>query len=177
MNSAPTILIADDDETFRTRLGRAFERRGWETTLAANSEQAIVAARLDSPEHAVVDLRLPELGGLELVSALVENDSTTKVVVLTGYGSIATAVEAVRRGASHYLTKPAEVDEIIRSFTAPETRAENPPEQVPSLARTEWEHINRVLTDCGGNISQAARLLGLHRRTLQRKLAKYPVKR
>ena len=97
------------------------------------------------------------------------------MVLLTGYGSIATAVAAMRQGAQDYLTKPAEIDEILRALAGEEHL--DPPIQVPSLARTEWEHINRVLTECGGNISQAARLLGIHRRSLQRKLAKYPVRR
>jgi two-component system response regulator RegA len=104
-------------------------------------------------------------------------DAMTNVVVLTGYGSIATALEAVRLGATHYLTKPADVDDLLAAFeraTKPPTESVAIEHNVPSLARAEWEHINRVLADCGGNISQAARLLGLHRRSLQRKLSKYP---
>jgi two-component system response regulator RegA len=174
----PTVLVVDDDETFRTRLARAFERRGWEARAAASGEDAVEAARAESPEHAVVDLRMGGMGGLELLRELRRIDPTTKVVVLTGYGSIATAVEAVRRGAHDYLTKPAELDEILRAFRKGDGDEDPaPPTVVPSLARAEWEHINRVLTECGGNISKAARLLGLHRRSLQRKLAKYPVRR
>ncbi|MEZ4340757.1 MAG: response regulator [Sandaracinaceae bacterium] len=176
-STAPTVLVVDDDETFRTRLARAFERRGWEVTTAADGDEALAAARRESPEHAVVDLRMPKMGGLALVSELVANDPTTKVVVLTGYGSIATAVEAVRRGAKDYLTKPVELDEVLHAFDKGPGGEVEPPAVVPSLARAEWEHINRVLTECDGNISQAARLLGLHRRSLQRKLAKYPVSR
>ncbi len=172
---APSVLVVDDDETFRMRLARAFERRGWEVRAAADGETALALARRESPEHAVVDLRMPGMGGLALVSELLALDPTTRVVVLTGYGSIATAVEAVRRGAKDYLTKPAELEQILRAFAkdvggaAPE-----PPSVVPTLARAEWEHIHRVLTECDGNVSRAARLLGLHRRSLQRKLAKYP---
>lgn len=172
-----TVLVVDDDATFRTRLGRAFESRGFEVRLAANGEIALSLARTESPELAVVDLRMPGSSGLDVVRELKAIDPTTNVIVLTGYGSIATALEAVRLGAMHYLTKPADVDDILAAFA----RAHRPPGEpsvvdhgVPSLARTEWEHIHRVLTDCGGNITQAAKLLGLHRRSLQRKLAKYP---
>lgn len=174
----PTVLVVDDDETFRTRLARAFERRGWEARAVGSGEEAIRAAREESPEHAVIDLRMGGMGGLELLRELEAIDPTTKVVVLTGYGSIATAVEAVRRGACDYLTKPVELEEILRAFRRDGSEQDvDPPTRVPSLARAEWEHINRVLTECGGNVSHAARLLGLHRRSLQRKLAKYPVKR
>jgi len=174
---APTVLVVDDDERFRKRLALAFESRGWESTSVESGEAAIQSASRESPEYAVVDLRMPGMGGLAVLKELKAIDPTTNVVVLTGYGSIATAVEAVRMGATDYLTKPAELDEILRAFRKQAKEDQAPPTVVPSLARTEWEHINRVLTDCGGNISQAARLLGLHRRTLQRKLAKYPVLR
>lgn len=172
-----TVLVVDDDVTFRTRLVRAFESRGFEARAAADAPIALELARAESPELAVVDLRMPGGSGLDVVRELKAIDPATNVVVLTGYGSIATALEAVRLGATHYLTKPADVDDILAAFA----RAHRPPSEmpsiehgVPSLARAEWEHINRVLTDCGGNITQAARLLGLHRRSLQRKLAKYP---
>lgn len=169
-----SILVVDDDDVFRERLIRAFRDRGLEPRGAADVEAALLLARDDSPELAVVDLRMPGRSGLELVQELKAIDGATSVVVLTGYGSIATAVEAMRLGATHYLPKPANADEILAAFT-PE--AVHVPEEVPSLARAEWEHINRVLADCGGNVSQAARLLGIHRRSLQRKLAKYPVPR
>jgi two-component system response regulator RegA len=123
---------------------------------------------------------MPGGDGLEVVRQLREIDPTTRVVVLTGYGSIATALEAVRLGATHYLTKPADVDELLAAFArgdAEEAPAARPQVVAATLARVEWEHIQRVLTDCGGNVSQAARQLGLHRRSLQRKLAKYPVPR
>lgn len=182
----PTLLVVDDDEVFRTQLIRAFERRGFEVRGAANAQEAVEASEIESPELATVDLRMPGRSGLELVGDLLELDPTTNIVVLTGYGSIATALEAVRLGATHYLTKPADVDEILAAFgrregapeaatVASESRVEEA--DVPTLARVEWEHINRVLTDCGGNISLAAKRLGIHRRSLQRKLAKYPVNR
>jgi two-component system response regulator RegA len=178
---APSLLLVDDDEVFRTRLARAFESRGYDVRQSGSKEDALRVARQDSPELAVVDLRMPDGSGLEVVSVLKEIDGTTNVVVLTAYGSIATALEAVRLGATHYLTKPATCDEIIAAFargsSAPPAPASFDAEAVPSLARVEWEHINRVLTDCQGNVSQAARLLGLHRRSLQRKLAKFPVSR
>jgi two-component system response regulator RegA len=175
--SSLTVLVVDDDSTLRTRLVRAFEARGFEARGAVNADMALAMAREESPELAVVDLRMPGASGLEVVRELKTIDPATNVVVLTGYGSIATALEAVRLGATHYLTKPADVDDILTAFArahqAP-TEASAIEHGVPSLARMEWEHINRVLSDCGGNITQAARLLGLHRRSLQRKLSKYP---
>jgi len=129
----------------------------------------------------VVDLKMPGPSGLELVAALKAIDPTTNVVVVTGYGSIATALEAVRLGATHYLTKPCDADEILAAFDRGAEPLREPSAtseiEAPSLARAEWEHIHRVLTDCGGNISEAARRLGLHRRSLQRKIAKYPTAR
>lgn len=179
-----TLLIADDDEPFRNRLARAFRSRGYEVSAAANVAEALAFARAESPELAIVDLRMPDGGGLDLVRELKANDPLTNIVVLTGYGSIATAIEAVRLGAKHYLTKPADIEEIIAAFSrvgngTSGPAGEVPPvtSSVPSLARVEWEHINRVLADCGGNVSQAARLLGIHRRSLQRKLVKFPVQK
>jgi two-component system, response regulator RegA len=173
-----SVLVVDDDATLRTRLVRAFESRGFEAHGAANAEIALEMAREESPELAVVDLRMPGASGLDVVRGLKAIDPATNVVVLTGYGSIATALDAVRLGATHYLTKPADVDDILTAFarahTAPAEPTATIDHGVPSLARMEWEHINRVLADCGGNITQAARLLGLHRRSLQRKLSKYP---
>jgi two-component system response regulator RegA len=134
----------------------------------------MAAARDDSPELALVDLRLPGRSGLELVRDLKALDGTTNIVVLTGYGSIATAVQSVRLGATTYLTKPVDADQILEAFDAAPDPSIGAGAAQP-LARVEWEHIQRVLADCGGNISQAARLLGLHRRSLQRKLLKNPV--
>ncbi|MFO0667689.1 MAG: response regulator transcription factor [Polyangiaceae bacterium] len=173
-----TVLVVDDDVTFRTRLAKAFEARGFDVRSAQNCNEAIASARTDSPELAVVDLRMPDGSGLEVVRELKQIDPTTNIVVLTGYGSIATALEAVHRGATHYLTKPADVDDLLAAFArAGQSEADVIPtaHEVPSLARIEWEHIHRVLGDCGGNITQAAKLLRMHRRSLQRKLSKYPV--
>ena len=176
----PSIMLVDDDEVYRNRLARAFVERGYDVRTAHDYDSAVALAQGESPELAVVDLKMPGKSGLELVKALVEIDPSTKTIVLTGYGSIATAIDAIRLGATYYLSKPADADEIVATFA----RGEEPlagtsaPEdgdlRAPSLARAEWEHINRVLSDCGGNISEAARRLGIHRRSLQRKLQKYP---
>lgn len=180
-SASASVLVVDDDETFRSRLVRAFQAREFEAQGAKDGESAVALAKKESPEYAVVDLRMPGMSGLDVVRELKAIDAMTNIVVLTGYGSIATALEAVRLGATHYLTKPADIDDLLAAFErakrppgAPLPPAPLEPMNVPSLARAEWEHINRVLTDCGGNISQAARLLGLHRRSLQRKLSKYP---
>jgi two-component system response regulator RegA len=176
----PSILIVDDDDVYRNRLARAFVDRGYDVRTAGDYDGAIAAADGDSPEFAVVDLKMPGKSGLELVKALRDIDPATKTVVLTGYGSIATAIDAVRLGATYYLSKPADADDIVAAFARGEAPPLDPPEPVseaykaPSLARAEWEHINRVLSDSGGNISEAARRLGIHRRSLQRKLQKYP---
>jgi two-component system response regulator RegA len=172
-----SILIADDDDVFRTRLGKAFQDRGFEVHAAPDADEAVALARQESPEFAIVDLRMPGASGLELVRELHAIDPASVIVMLTGYGSIATAVEAVRAGALHYLTKPVDIDQILAIFEGKSQNEEGAPREVPSLARVEWEHIQRVLRDCDGNISQAARLLGLHRRSLQRKLSKDPVRR
>lgn len=169
-----TLLIVDDDERLRSRLVRAFQDRGLEVAGASSYDDAIAMARADSPELALVDLRLPGRSGLDVVRGLKAVDATTKVVVFTGYGSIATAVESMRVGATTYLTKPADADQIHAAFADPAPSV-SPSHAVPTLARVEWEHIQRVLEDCDGNVSQAARLLGIHRRSLQRKLAKNPV--
>jgi two-component system response regulator RegA len=168
-----TLLVVDDDLTFRTRVVRALRERGFEAMGVGNYADAVAAAEADSPELALVDLRLPGESGLEVVKALKAIDDTTSVVVLTGYGSIATAVESMRLGATSYLTKPVDADQIQAAF---EGSRSAPPASVQTLARVEWEHIQRVLADCDGNVSLAARLLGIHRRSLQRKLAKNPVR-
>ncbi|MEZ5400154.1 MAG: response regulator [Bryobacteraceae bacterium] len=179
MPEKPVALVVDDDEVFRTRLCRALSDRGWEAQGAGDGTAAIRFAEEGGPDLAVVDLRLPGMGGLEIVKQLNESDPSTCIIMLTGYGSIATAVTATKLGAAHYLSKPADADQILdayRRITQAEEAAEGDADAgtVPSLARVEWEHIQRVLADCEGNISQAAKLLGLHRRSLQRKLSKYP---
>jgi two-component system response regulator RegA len=174
MTDSRSLLIVDDDTSFRERLVRAMRDRGFEATGVPDHAAAIDAAQVESPELAVVDLRLPGESGLSVVRDLKALDASTVVVVLTGYGSIATAVESIKLGAASYLTKPADADQIVAAFdgTQPADDA-----QAPSLARVEWEHIQRILADCDGNVSQAARVLGIHRRSLQRKLAKRPVAR
>jgi two-component system response regulator RegA len=162
----------DDDEVFRTRLVKAIQTRGLEAFGAGTASAALELAAQVQPQAAIVDLRMPGSSGLDVVVDLKARDPAIKVVVLTGYGSIATAVEAVRRGAVNYLTKPLDTDQILAAF---DKDPEPPPaDNIPSLARVEWEHIQRILHDCNGNISLAARKLGLHRRSLQRKLGKLP---
>ena len=175
-----SILLVDDDENFRERMARALRDRGHELRTASGPDDAIRMATEDSPECAVVDLRMPGGSGLDVVSALRTIDPATTVVVLTGYGSIATATEAVRRGALHYLQKPVDADELLTAFArGGMLPADELPEEpaAPSLARAEWEHIQRVLADAGGNVSEAARRLGLHRKSLQRKMQKHPPRR
>ena len=168
-----SLLVVDDDVTFRTRLVRALGDRGLEVTAAGSYDEAMAAARQDTPELALVDLRLPTRSGLDVVRALKELDATTIIVVLTGYGSIATAVESVKLGAATYLTKPVDADQILAAFNGDSTvDAGQATMAVPSLARVEWEHIQRVLADCGGNLSQAARLLGITRPQLAYRLKK-----
>jgi two-component system response regulator RegA len=170
------ILVVEDDNAFRRILVNAFRERGYDAEGVPDAASAIAAAERESPEMAVVDLRLPDESGLEVVQRLRAIDPTTSIVVLTGYGSIATALESVRLGATHYLTKPTDADRILAAFQhGLASRPRDLPTEPPSLARVEWEHLNRVLTDCDGNISEAARVLGMHRRSLQRKLAKHPM--
>jgi len=173
LDSRPSLLLVDDDAVYRARLATAIAARGFEVRTAADAQAALVLAEADSPEYAVLDLRMPGDSGLELLRRLMTIDPTTRVLMLTGYGSIATALEAVRMGAAHYLTKPADVDEILAAFE-PEHRppAASVDQGTPSLARVEWEHLQRVLHDCEGNLSEAARRLGMHRRSLQRKAAR-----
>lgn len=176
MTSQPLMLIAEDDDVLRARLAKAIAARGFDVVQAGTVSDAVAAIDADAPEFALLDLRMSDGYGLDLIGRLTSADPNTRIVVLTGFGSIATAVDAVRRGATHYLTKPAEVDEILAAFDRGAGEGVTTAEALKpmSLDRMEWEHINRVLVDCGGNISEAARLLGLHRRSLQRKLSKYP---
>jgi len=176
-NGDRTMLLVDDDEALRTRLARALSDRGWDTRTAASADEARRAAKASPPTHAIVDLSMPGDSGLVLLRDLVAQVPGVQVVLLTGYGSIATAVEAMRLGAVNMIQKPADADMVLAAFA----RADAGPQEEtpaayepPSLARAEWEHIQRVLTDCGGNVSLAARKLGMHRRTLQRKLRTDP---
>ena len=168
-----SLLIVDDDEPFRTRLVRAMERRGYEVTAADSVESGIVAARAAVPAFAVVDLRLGEGSGLDVVKALRETCAEVRIVVLTGYGNIATAVAAVKAGAVDYLPKPADADQIEAALNVHCKPLPPPPENPMTADRVRWEHIQRVFEQCGRNVSETARRLNMHRRTLQRILGKY----
>jgi two-component system response regulator RegA len=176
MTVAPVFLVVDDDERFRTRLVEALTERGFTVHAAANHAEAMAVARSNPIDRAIVDLRMPGVNGLTVIADLLALQPAVHVVVLTGYGSIATAVEAIRLGARDYLTKPCHTDRILGAFD-PDVEPVPLEVETPSLARVERDHIERVLQDCNGNVSKAARVLGMHRRTLQYKLAKFPVKR
>lgn len=177
LDHLPLLLIVDDDEVFRHVLARALKKRGYEVMQAESVEQALSVIEQQAPEYAVIDLKMQGASGLELVKHLHQVDEQTRMVVLTGYASIATAVEAIKLGATHYLAKPANADEIVAAFMRVEGNASLMVNDNPlSVDRLEWEHIQRVLQEHEGNISATARALNMHRRTLQRKLAKYPVK-
>jgi two-component system response regulator RegA len=179
-NHLPSILIVDDDVVLRSRLQHTFTQRGFDVHTAGTYDEAMAEARRDSPELAVIDLKMPGGSGLQLVRDLKALDSTSRCIVLTGYGSVATAVDAMRLGADWYLQKPADADDILNAFD----RAKSPPlahiddgapdSTAPSPERVKWEHIQRVLQAASGNISEAARRMGMHRRTLQRILHKHP---
>lgn len=172
------MLLVDDDETFRVVLAAALARRGYSVRAAADAGTALCAARDYACEYAIVDLHMPGTSGLAVVEALTRLQPGIRIVVLTGYASIATAVEAIKLGATHYLTKPADTDEILAAFGRNGGESGAPvPSTPPSVRRIEWEHIQKVLIDCHHNISEAARRLGMHRRTLQRKLQKRPARR
>jgi two-component system response regulator RegA len=166
-----SLLIVDDDEPFRIRLGRAMEKRGFTPMLAAGVKEALGLARERPPAFAVVDLRLEDGDGLEVVNAVHDLREGCRVVMLTGYGNIATAVAAVKAGAVDYLSKPADADDVEKALLARGERPE-PPENPMSADRVRWEHIQRVYELCDHNVSETARRLGMHRRTLQRILAK-----
>lgn len=171
-----TILLVDDEDFFRERMARAFVDRGFEVLEAAGCDEGLRIIEQRRPAMAVVDLKMPGKSGLELIRDAKKINPQMQIVVLTGYGSIATATEAVKLGALYYLPKPADVDDILNAFGRdPDLEIEVGDEDFtpPSLARAEWEHIQRVLADCDDNVSEAARRLGIHRRTLQRKLFKY----
>jgi two-component system response regulator RegA len=170
------IVVVDDDRVFRERLCRAFRDRGCEAYEASNASELMNVARTTSPDLVLLDLKMPGLSGLDLVQDVKKFDSTIVVIILTGYGSIATAMQALKLGADHYLSKPADAEQILAAYAELNAASteKHTPTMVPSLARVEWEHIQRVLSDCEGNITQAAKLLGIHRRSLQRKLSKYP---
>lgn len=170
-------LVVDDDISFRDVLTRALQRRSFTVLSAGTGSEALALAREHNPQRALIDLKLTNESGLDIIAALKETLPALDIVMLTGYSSIATAVEAVKRGALNYLCKPATIDEILAAFNV-DARDEmaSIPTQPHSIDRLEWEHIQKVLLDNQGNISATARALGMHRRTLQRKLQKRPVK-
>lgn len=171
-----SILIVDDTLVLRDRLAIAFRQRGFRVETAGNYDEAMLVMAERPTELAVLDLRMPGRSGMELLQRIKGRWPSTEVVILSGFGSIAAGIDAIRAGAVNFLSKPADADEILAAFARGE-RANLPLSdgtdfRAPSLARAEWEHIHRVLSDCGGNISEAARRLGIHRRSLQRKLRK-----
>jgi len=177
VDDCPALLIVDDDSTFCTVLAKAMAKRGFNVTCAHTVEQALEYAEACTPEYAVIDLRLPGVSGLTLVEKLKALDPGTRIVMLTGYASIATAVEAIKLGATHYLAKPVDVNEIMMAFERTSGDADAQISAHPlSVGRLEWEYIQRVLNENKGNVSVTARVLNMHRRTLQRKLTKYPAK-
>jgi len=168
-----TLLIVDDDEPFLTRLARAMERRGFEVRTAGSVADGIAAATAAPPAFAVLDLRLADGSGLDVVTALRATRPDARVVMLTGYGNIATAVAAVKAGALDYLAKPADADQVEAALLSREMSLPPPPENPMSADRVRWEHIQRVFEQCDRNVSETARRLNMHRRTLQRILSKH----
>ena len=168
-----TLLIVDDDEPLRTRLAQAMRARGYHVETAAGVAEALTAARASPPEFAVVDLRLIDGYGLDVVPKLREARPDMRIVILTGYGNIASTVAAVKAGAVDYLAKPADADEVEAALLAAADGKAPPPERPMSADRVRWEHINRVYELCDRNVSETARRLNMHRRTLQRILAKH----
>jgi two-component system response regulator RegA len=171
-----SLLVVDDDEPFRRRLSRAMEQRGFVVTSAEGIDEGIAAIRAEPPAYAVIDLKLEDGSGLDIVTVLREVRADARIVVLTGFGNIATAVAAVKAGAVDYLPKPADADEIEAALMASEANKPPPPENPMSADRVRWEHIQRVYELCDRNVSETARRLNMHRRTLQRILAKHSPK-
>lgn len=171
-------LIVDDDPVFSRVLARSLTRKGYQTQVASDLQTAIFLAETEQFDLASVDLKLDQESGLQLIPRLRALQPHLRILMLTGYASIATAVEAIKLGADHYLPKPADTEQILQALLGQACTAEAaPPSEPMSVSRLEWEHIQKVLLEQEGNISATARALNMHRRTLQRKLAKYPVKR
>ena len=174
----PHLLLVDDDETFTRVMARAMSRRGLRVSIANSAGEGLALAKDDLPDYAVLDLKMEGDSGLVLLPKLLELDAEMKVLILTGYSSITTAVEAIKRGACNYLCKPADADDVLAALLSDHgDLATLVPENPMSVDRLQWEHIQRILADHDGNISATARALGMHRRTLQRKLQKRPVHR
>ena len=178
--SLQRLLLVDDDAVFREVLADALSRRGYLIDSGEDVMSARAQAAKQPPDYALIDLRMPGASGLTLIRGLIDLNPAVRIVVLTGYASIATAVEAIKLGAAHYLTKPASVDEILAALRGDAGTEDVAPAEVPgrrpSPERLEWEYLQKVLYEHSGNISATARSLGMHRRTLQRKLAKRPVR-
>lgn len=172
LGPSPTLLLVDDDEIFVNRLARAMERRGFVTTVALSVSEALRAVKAAPSAYAVVDLRLEDGSGLDVVEALRDARADARIIVLTGYGAIATAVAAVKMGATDYLSKPADANDIVSALLQTGETLPPPPENPMSADRVKWEYIQRVYEQCDRNVSETARRLHMHRRTLQRILAK-----
>jgi two-component system response regulator RegA len=170
--SDKSLLIVDDDDAFRTRLGRAMELKGFKTVLASSVEGAIKEVKRVPPAFAVVDLRLADGNGLEVVEEIRKSKPDSRVVMLTGYGNLPTAVAAVKAGAIDYIPKPADAEDVESALLAEPNKKPAPPENPMSADRVKWEHIQRVFELCERNVSETARRLKMHRRTLQRILSK-----
>jgi two-component system response regulator RegA len=179
MTQGPShLLLVDDDPVFCDVLRRSFERRGMEVEVAHDVPEAEHRAQARPPKYVTLDLRMPGPSGLALIERLLALNPSVRIVMLTGFASIATAVEAIKLGAIQYLTKPTDAAQILDALHQDEGNAEVEVAQQPlSVNRLEWEHIQKVLAECDGNVSAAARALGMHRRTLQRKLGKRPTRR
>jgi two-component system response regulator RegA len=167
-----TLLIVEDDKSFLTRLARAMEQRGFVVATAETVADGLLQVEKAPPFYAVVDMRLGDGNGLDVITALKKRRPEAHGVVLTGYGNIATAVNAVKQGAIDYLAKPADADDVVNALLQIEGRTAEPPENPMSADRVRWEHIQRVYELCNRNVSETARRLNMHRRTLQRILAK-----
>jgi two-component system, response regulator RegA len=172
MSGDRSLLIVEDDKSFLQRLARAMEGRGFTVTTAESVADGLTQLETTSPAFAVVDMRLEDGNGLEVISALKRRRPDARAIILTGYGNIATAVNAVKLGAVDYLSKPVDADDVVAALLALEGRRAEPPENPMSADRVRWEHIQRIYELCGRNVSQTARRLNMHRRTLQRILAK-----
>ena len=167
-----SLLVLDDDLSLRTRLGRALQQRGFEVTTVGSVVEAMAAIELLAPAFAVLDMRLDDGSGLKVVEALRAARPEARIIMLTGYGNIATAVQAVKAGAVDYLSKPADADDVVRALLVEGDAPAAPPDNPMSADRVRWEHIQRIYELCDHNVSETARRLSMHRRTLQRILAK-----
>ena len=167
-----SLLIVDDDNPFRERLARAMEKKGFKVSQAEGVKKGIDAGKTNNPAFAVVDLRLSDGNGLEVVKEIQNSNADSRIVMLTGYGNIPTAVAAIKQGAIDYLAKPADADDVEKALLADPNRKADPPDNPMSADRVKWEHIHRVFELCNRNVSETARRLKMHRRTLQRILSK-----